>query len=286
MAYTPADLSYPPLRSQQPRRERPLTPEQITRVYQTGFQRTPSQEEINVHMANPGGYRGFIDTVAASEEGRSRGLRPRDLVGGPRTGPQTGPPAGPTSDASGRSGTPTGTERPWAGSNMPYEGFDFTRTQNVEKSAKDAFADFTREAAAQEPPPWEDKAALGDWFQRHIAPRMNALGHQINWVNGDQVNFTNWQGTFTIDWVRGAGAPGAAFAWQTQEGSTETPGASFSGARGDNHTQPVPPPTTNPDGTVSIRVTPEAYRRFSTQQYQRRRRPVDFIPTENTQVVP
>lgn len=99
-------------------------------------------------------------------------------------------------------------------SRYAMEGFDLGREQDVSFSAKDAFA--AAVAGAGTPPPGEDKAALGAWFQEHIAPAMEANGHTINWVDGDKMNFTSPQGTFTVDWYRGAGAPGGALAWQVE----------------------------------------------------------------------
>lgn len=92
----------------------------------------------------------------------------------------------------------------------PFEGFDFEREQNPGKSAKDAFAYLANMAP---PPPFENKAALGEWFKTHIQPGMDQLGHKILSVQGDTFTMTNWQGTGTVDFVRGAGAPGAAFHW-------------------------------------------------------------------------
>ena len=95
-----------------------------------------------------------------------------------------------------------------------FEGFDFAREQNPAKSAKDAFAYLANQAP---PPPFADKAALGTWFTQHIAPGMDHLGHRVNYVTGDKFSFTNWQGTFEVDFVRGAGAAGAALAWQVAD---------------------------------------------------------------------
>lgn len=92
----------------------------------------------------------------------------------------------------------------------PFEGFDFEREQNPGKSAKDAFAYLANQAP---PPPFEDKGALGEWFRTHIQPGMDQLGHKVLSVAGDTFTMTNWQGTGTVDFVRGAGAPGAAFHW-------------------------------------------------------------------------
>ena len=94
--------------------------------------------------------------------------------------------------------------------NYPFEGFNFEREQNPGKSAKDAFAYLANQAP---PPPFEDKAALGEWFKTHIQPGMDQLDHKVLSVSGDTFTMTNWQGTGTVDFVRGAGAPGAAFHW-------------------------------------------------------------------------
>lgn len=123
---------------------------------------------------------------------------------------------------------------------LPFEGFNFTREQDPAKSAKDAFAMLVSQAP--DLPPGEDKAALAAWFQQHIAPGMNALGHTINWVNGDKINYSNWEGTYTIDWLRGAGAPGWGIAWQPQGG---TPGTGVY----------KPPTTTTTGGTPSTGTT-------------------------------
>jgi hypothetical protein len=96
------------------------------------------------------------------------------------------------------------------------EGFNLQREQDPSFSVKDAFA-----AAAQnapEPPPGEDKAALGEWFKKYAQPFIEAQGHTVNWVNGDKVNITGPQGTGTTDWYRGAGAAGGALAWQPEDG--------------------------------------------------------------------
>jgi hypothetical protein len=99
-------------------------------------------------------------------------------------------------------------------SRYAVEGFDLTREQDPGFSAKDAFLAGVQQAGT--PPPGEDKAALGEWFTANVQPFMEAQGHTINWVDGDKVNITSPQGTGTIDWYRGAGAPGGALAWQAE----------------------------------------------------------------------
>jgi hypothetical protein len=108
--------------------------------------------------------------------------------------------------------TPAGAAGP---ARYAMEGFDLQRAQDPSFSAKDAFAAAAQ--AAPEPPPGEDKAALGDWFTRHVLPSMEQQGFKINWVEGDKINVTGPQGTGTIDWYRGAGAPGGALAWQADD---------------------------------------------------------------------
>jgi len=96
------------------------------------------------------------------------------------------------------------------------EGFAFDREQNTGKSAKDAFAFLSNEAP---PPPIQDKAALGAWFNQYIKPGMDALGHKVTNVEGDKFGFENWQGKFNVDYGRGAGAEGGALAWQVDDPS-------------------------------------------------------------------
>lgn len=115
-----------------------------------------------------------------------------------------------------------------APSTVPFEGFNFERAQNPRKSAKDAFAQAVKNAP---PPPGEDKQALEAWFNQYIRPQMEALGHRINWAKGDKMNFTSSEGTFTVDFLRGAGAPGWGVAWQVEQpgGASGGGGGSASG---------------------------------------------------------
>jgi hypothetical protein len=113
---------------------------------------------------------------------------------------------------------PSTTATPGATGQPPYamEGFDLQRAQDPSFSVKDAFAAAVRQAG--EPPPGEDKAALGEWFKKYAQPFIEAQGHKVNWVEGDKVNITGPQGTGTTDWYRGAGAAGGALAWQPEDG--------------------------------------------------------------------
>ncbi len=97
----------------------------------------------------------------------------------------------------------------------PFEGFNFDRPQDINKSAKDAFADLAKRAPVAAP--LNDKSALGAWFSQYIAPGMNALGHKILSNAGDSFRFQNGQGLFDVDFGRGAGAEGGALAWQATD---------------------------------------------------------------------
>lgn len=99
-----------------------------------------------------------------------------------------------------------------------FEGFNFDREQLVEKSAKDAFAMLAGRTGSVPP----TKAGAEAWFNQHIKAGMEELGHKIEWVQGDKFQFSNWQGTWVVDFVRGADAPNPAFWW-----GADPAGASF-----------------------------------------------------------
>jgi hypothetical protein len=153
---------------------------------------------------------GYPDTAAGLSKALPEllsallGVRLADVGGTASVAPP--PSAGASSSAPAVSGDPFTGVTP----RYPFEGFNFEREQNPGKSAKDAFAYLANQAP---PPPFEDKAALGEWFRTHIQPGMDQLGHKVLSVQGDTFTMTNWQGTGTVDFVRGAGAPGAAFHW-------------------------------------------------------------------------
>ncbi|WP_396623565.1 hypothetical protein [Luteitalea sp.] len=90
-----------------------------------------------------------------------------------------------------------------------FEGFNFDREQNIEKSAKDAFASLASAAGAVP----ATKAEAESWFNANIKQGMESLGHKVDWVKGDKFQFSNWQGTWEVDFVRGADGPNPAFTW-------------------------------------------------------------------------
>ena len=115
-------------------------------------------------------------------------------------------------------GAPTATTpyaaTPAAAGGVPakFEGFDFSKNADPAKSAKYAFA-----AAAQKVGTMPtSKPEAEAWFNANIKGEMEKLGHQIDWVKGDRFQFTNWQGTFVVDYVRGANSGSPALAWQVE----------------------------------------------------------------------
>jgi hypothetical protein len=108
---------------------------------------------------------------------------------------------------------PTATANPAAtGASLKFEGFDFNKGADPAKSAKYAFA-----AAAQKSGTMPtSKAEAESWFNSSIKGEMEKLGHKIDWVKGDRFQFTNWQGTFVVDYVRGAASSNPALAWQVE----------------------------------------------------------------------
>lgn len=108
----------------------------------------------------------------------------------------------------------TGT-RPTAAPTGPapvFEGFNFERTQDTQKSAKDAFAALARKTGYMP----TIKTGAEEWFNSNIKQGLNDLGHTVDWVKGDTFKFTNWQGSYVVDFVRGADGPNPALAWQAE----------------------------------------------------------------------
>lgn len=99
-----------------------------------------------------------------------------------------------------------------------FEGFNFDREQLVEKSAKDAFAMLAGKTGSVP----ATKAGAEAWFNQNIKAGMEELGHKVDWVQGDKFQFSNWQGTWVVDFVRGADGPNPAFWW-----GADPAGASF-----------------------------------------------------------
>jgi len=120
------------------------------------------------------------------------------------TGVQTGLPASPTAVPVATAGAAA------TGVSLKFEGFDFNKNADLAKSAKYAFA-----AAAQRTGSMPtSKAEAETWFNANIKGEMEKLGHKIDWVKGDRFQFTNWQGTFVVDYVRGAASSNLALAWR------------------------------------------------------------------------
>lgn len=109
-------------------------------------------------------------------------------------------------------GTSPTTSAVTGSSNLKFEGFDFAAVKDPAKSAKYAYAAAAKKSGIMP----TSKADAEQWFNTSIKPEMEKLGHRIDWVRGDKFQFTNWQGTFVVDYVRGAGSGNPALAWQVE----------------------------------------------------------------------
>ena len=195
-----------------------VTPQQqaarqkIIQAYKSFLGREPSEEEIDSQLS---GGRYTADKNVFHAESNIRGSQEAQDYAKKQA----------ADAAAGSGGTPGGAAAPAVGGVVGappssaygnFAGFNFDQdaaNRDPKKSAKYAFSQYVGEGAVP-----ESKEAAEAYFLANIAPKMEADGHKINWVKGDKVNFTNHQGTFTIDYVQGAGAPGAKWAWQVDDG--------------------------------------------------------------------
>jgi hypothetical protein len=157
-----------------------------------------------------------------------------------------------------------------------FAGFDTEREHNIAKSAKDAFTFAAQQQAAADSFVQASASKEGSeaWFNQYIRPVLEAQGYTIDWVKGDQAFIRSWDGVGTVDFVVNAGHPDPAqrkLAWQpTPQG--EQPTAPYQPRQApvadpvdDPTNETLPEPIYNEDGTVTLRVSPEAYRRLIPQ---------------------
>ena len=100
-----------------------------------------------------------------------------------------------------------------------YSGFDFGQdpgNRDIGKSAKYAFSQFAEDAARSGAPMPRTKADAEAWFTQHIAPKMQAAGYAINWVQGDKAQIQTREGLDTIDFVIGADGDNPTLGWQSE----------------------------------------------------------------------
>jgi hypothetical protein len=97
-------------------------------------------------------------------------------------------------------------------SSIKFEGFDFSATKDPLKSAKYSFANAAKAAGTMP----TSKAEAEAWFNQNIKAKMEADGHRINWVKGDKIQVSDANGTFVVDYVRGADSGSPALAWQPE----------------------------------------------------------------------
>lgn len=202
--------------SNQPSQGPTNDPRTLNDAYRQYTGRDGDAAGMAAHQRNPGGFAGAINAIRYSPEaGAYQQSQLQSAIAGVPQGSRTTNPGtgGPAADL--YSATQKGITQPsvYTGYTPKYamEGFDFSREQNTGKSAKDAFAYLANQA----PPPPQDKAALGAWFQQYIQPGMDQLGHKVSSVTGDKFTYGNHEGTFEVDFARGADAPGGALAWQS-----------------------------------------------------------------------
>ena len=93
-----------------------------------------------------------------------------------------------------------------------FEGFNFERVQNPQKSAKDAFAMLAKRAGTMP----MTKPDAESWFNARIKPGLEELGYTVHWVQGDKFKVTAREGDFVVDFVRGCGGPDPALAWMAE----------------------------------------------------------------------
>lgn len=268
----------------------PLTPQRIVEAYEGGFNRTPTQEEIDSHLGNPGGYRGFLETLRDSDEGQALRFSPREFVAGRgRVRPTDG---GSRQQAAPSSWNPSGSYayRPveqLGGS--AFEGFNDQRALSGgdPRSTKDLFRNVVGglginldEVIGFGPDAMARAEALS---RERIIPALLAAGADVLDARNDRILIRTYEhpdGEW-VDIYRGAGAPGAAFWW----GAGGSNAASASGGRssvvrpgqGDWRTMPVPAPVRHEDGSLSVSLPADAARWWSRRR--QRRRPVgEFMP--------
>lgn len=105
------------------------------------------------------------------------------------------------------------------GDGYSYLGFDFAQdpgNRDVGKSAKYAFSEFARQAAAEGAPQPRTKAEAEAWFTQYIAPKMQAAGYEIGWVKGDKARVKTREGWDEIDFVGNADGDNPQLTWQSE----------------------------------------------------------------------
>ena len=251
----------------------------IRDAYRTFLGRTPSQVEIQSHLNNPYGLESALEFIAFSPEADERPPTPPTAPGSSTGG--TTPPRGNNPQSTdvwryGSEGAPS--------INAEYfGGFDLQRDQNPNKSAKDRFAELSARSGVDPNTEFTGeggKAAAEAWFRKHIMPGLIESGYEVLEVKGDQAYIKSWDGEGWTDFIVNAGGrPGEIrFAWQPQgsagaERPTPRPSTPAPDDAPDEGQDDLGDPIYNDDGTVSFKMTPEAYRRLVAQRNTRSRVP-------------
>lgn len=249
----------------------------IRDAYKQYLGRDPSQDEINSHLGNGSAIAPQNVAHATMYIQNSPEAQAYRLAQAQQAQTQTGAVTTPqTAGTGGTGGTFTATNTGGAAApGYAYTGFDFNQAasnRDTGRSAKYAFAEATREAAAKGAGDiWKTKEGAERMAEQYIKPFMEARGFQILEIVGDKMRVLtreaaeagNTQGVW-IDWVVNAGGDNPALAWQ-EEATREAFGPVES-----RYTQATTPPgTTTPPATaaantsstppVQADVNPEAY---------------------------
>jgi hypothetical protein len=182
----------------------------INALYQKYYGRDATPEEARAHTGNPGGIKAVEAALKAAPDAK------------PQTTPPTTntPPGSPAETAAVAAATGAGS----GGGGYSYAGFDFAQdpaNRDITKSAKYAFSHFAGQAAASGAPQPRSKAEAQAWFEKYIAPGMNANGFKVHKVVGDKA-FISTRERPNGQWIDFQGNSGGQgdqpLTWQAENG--------------------------------------------------------------------
>lgn len=192
----------------------PQRREYVASLYRDVLGREGSEGEIEGHLGNPGSEEDLRNFFLGSPEYTSRhgGTQTwQNDASGNVVPYSTTPPSAPPDPSAPAPGwpenVPTAPPPPISPTFTPgrhdYSAFNTGRAQDPSKSAKDAFAGLSSNAP---PPPLHDRNAMRAWFEQHIAPGMNSLGHRVIRVDDNGFEYENHEGRFYVDYAQNLGA--------------------------------------------------------------------------------
>jgi hypothetical protein len=268
-----------------------LTPDVIQDTYQRAFGRAPSEEDIAVHMNNPGGYAGFLQTVQQS--GEFRGL-PTDSQRSYRDSLRRSEPnggvmgrrlndAGITYEGASSASLSDRPSSPWNASGPRPQAGDFSRTTGYDANNwgnMDSVKYRIGEIAARY------KASPNGALQFLQDPDLLAIAPNVRNISSNGKNDLFDFGGI-VDPHSGArigridmgisfdpNNPDAETKWGWQDLDNTDGATAPVRPPSTNSTMPVGEPVFNEDGTVTVRIPPELAERFQQRaNIVQRRRP-------------